>query len=173
MGTLTIHQMAESSDEEMDANVIKEKAEAQKAKGNEALKAKNFKKAVQHYSLAINLDDNHVYYSNRSAAYASLEEWKKALTDAQHCFTVKEDWPKGYTRRAAAFWGLKMYNSAAEDYAKANEIESTAATTASLQKAIAAAEQSGNTLEAEREWFKNAQKADDQAELAKAGCVVC
>jgi tetratricopeptide (TPR) repeat protein len=44
---------------------------------------------------AINIDPkNHVLYSNRSAAYASLKKYKEALEDAEKCIDIKPDWAK-------------------------------------------------------------------------------
>ena len=60
-----------------------------KAKGNAALQAKNFDEAVDFYSQAIELDgSNHVYYSNRSAAYLSNSQAAEALNDAEKCVEV-------------------------------------------------------------------------------------
>ena len=66
-----------------------------KDKGNEAMKAGNAKEAVEHYSSAIALDgDNHVFFSNRSAAYCKLEQFDKALEDANECVKVNPKWGK-------------------------------------------------------------------------------
>merc|ERR1711959_739132 len=84
----------EGSDDEITPEEVKKKAEGQKAKGNDALKAKDFKTAIRHYTMAINLDPQHTYYSNRSAAYANVQDWKNCLADAQQCISIKEDWAK-------------------------------------------------------------------------------
>ena len=56
------------------------------AAGNEAFKAGNFDEAIKQFTLAIQADDtNHVLYSNRSGAYASKEDYKAALSDANQC----------------------------------------------------------------------------------------
>ena len=63
--------------------------------------AKNYKEAIKHFSEAIKHDpSDHVFFSNRSACYASLEEYDKALEDGKECVRLKPDWPKGYTRKA-------------------------------------------------------------------------
>ena len=50
-----------------------------------------------------------VYYSNRSAAHAALQQWREALEDAQSCTQLKPQWAKGWARRAAAQFGLGLY----------------------------------------------------------------
>lgn len=82
-----------------------------KAKGNAALVAKNFSEAIENYSKAIDLDGtNHVFYSNRSAAYLSKNDAVNALEDANSCIGLKPDFPKGYSRKGAALHALKRYN---------------------------------------------------------------
>lgn len=95
----------------------KEKAQAAKAKGNTEFQAKNFKEAIKHFTEAISFDgSDHVFYSNRSACYASLEEYEKALTDGTKCVSLKPDWPKGYTRKGLAEFFLGKYDDSSETY---------------------------------------------------------
>jgi len=49
--------------------------------------------------------DNHILYSNRSAAYASKKEWDNALKDAEKTTDLKPDWPKGWGRKGTALYG--------------------------------------------------------------------
>lgn len=66
-----------------------------KRQGNSALQEGNMEEAIRLYSEAIRLDpDNHILYSNRSAAYAKLQEYKKALEDAEKTVKLKPDWAK-------------------------------------------------------------------------------
>lgn len=63
--------------------------------GNAAFKAGNFEEAAEHFSAAIELDpSNHVLYSNRSAAYASLKRYDAALKDARKTVDLKPDWAR-------------------------------------------------------------------------------
>jgi len=88
-----------------------------KAKGNAALVAKNFSEAIENYTKAIDLDGtNHVFYSNRSAAYLSKNDAVNALEDANSCIALKPDFPKGYSRKGAALHALKRYNDSIAAY---------------------------------------------------------
>jgi len=66
-----------------------------KDKGNAALGAGNYEQAIEHYTEAIKLDpNNHVLFSNRSAAYAKQGKYLNALEDAEKTVSIKPDWPK-------------------------------------------------------------------------------
>lgn len=86
-------------------------AEELKAKGNVALQAKNYSLAIDHYTSAINLDGtNHLFYSNRSAAYLSKGDAQHALDDANACLGLNPNFSKGFSRKGAALHTLKRYN---------------------------------------------------------------
>lgn len=95
----------------------KEKALEAKAKGNAAFQAKNYQEAIKHFTEAIGFDPtDHVFFSNRSACYASLEQYDKAYEDGAQCVKLKPDWAKGYTRKGLAEFFLRKYDDAAETY---------------------------------------------------------
>ncbi|XP_060179980.1 hsp70-Hsp90 organizing protein 3-like [Lycium barbarum] len=99
-------------------------ADEAKAKGNAAFAAGNFSEAINHFTEAIHLSPtNHVLYSNRSAAYASVNKFTEALADAEKTVELKPDWSKGYSRLGAAYLGLKRYNDAVLAYKKGLEID--------------------------------------------------
>jgi stress-induced-phosphoprotein 1 len=88
-----------------------------KAKGNAAFKAQNYEEAIRHFTEAIKLDSSdHVFFSNRSACYASLNKYDEALKDGTECVRLKPDWAKGYTRKGLAEFFLKKYDDATETY---------------------------------------------------------
>lgn len=88
-----------------------------KEKGNAALNAGNFKEAVDFYTKAIEIDgNNHVLYSNRSAAYAKDNEFEKALADAEKTIQIKPTWGKGYSRKGSALAFLGRQEEAIEAY---------------------------------------------------------
>ncbi|CAG8440393.1 5074_t:CDS:10 [Ambispora leptoticha] len=99
-------------------------AEEYKALGNKAFSAHDYKTAIEQFTKAIELDsNNHVLYSNRSAAYASLKEYSKALEDANKTIELKSDWIKGYSRKGAALHGLNRLEEALETYQTGLRIE--------------------------------------------------
>lgn len=66
-----------------------------KKQGNEALAQNKLDEAIQLYTEAIDLDpENHILYSNRSAAYAKAKKYDSALTDAEKTVELKPDWAK-------------------------------------------------------------------------------
>ncbi|RYG94963.1 tetratricopeptide repeat protein [archaeon] len=92
-------------------------AAAFKEQGNNFLKNKQYDEAIKAYTEAINLDPNdHVFFSNRSAAYLSKGEAGSALSDGERCITLNPTWPKGYSRKGAALHALRRYDEAIETY---------------------------------------------------------
>lgn len=99
-----------NSDGESQALVLKNK-------GNEALAANKFDEAIEFYTEALKLDgNNHVLYSNRSAAYAKSKEYNKALEDAEKTIQIKPDWGKGYSRKGSALAFLGRIPDAFQAY---------------------------------------------------------
>ncbi|RCK65206.1 Heat shock protein STI1 [Candida viswanathii] len=95
-------------------------AEEYKAEGNKYFAAKDFEKAIDAFTKAIEASPqpNHVLYSNRSGSYASLKNFTKALDDAEEVIKIDPTWPKGYTRLATAQFGLGNLEAAKESYNK-------------------------------------------------------
>mmetsp|Transcript_12236 Transcript_12236/g.16001 ORF Transcript_12236/g.16001 Transcript_12236/m.16001 type:complete len:264 (+) Transcript_12236:116-907(+) len=92
---------------------MSEKAEELKELGNKAFGSKDFDAAIKHYSSAIQLDKkNHVYFSNRSACYAGLQQHEKASTDAKECIRLDPTFVKGYYRLVTSQIALKQYDAA-------------------------------------------------------------
>lgn len=102
----------------------KSKAGVLKDQGNAALSAGNLKEAVEKYSEAVALDpENHVLYSNRSAAYAKMEKYQEALTDAEKTVQLKPDWGKGFSRKGTALAYLRRYPEAVAAYEKGIQLD--------------------------------------------------
>lgn len=101
-------------------------AEEYKAEGNKYFASKDFGKAIDYFTKAIESSSspNHVLYSNRSACYSSLKEFDKALADAQECIKINGTWAKGYNRLAGAQFGTGDLEGAKKSYNKALELDS-------------------------------------------------
>ncbi|KII62718.1 Stress-induced-phosphoprotein 1 [Thelohanellus kitauei] len=96
-----------------------QQAESYKLKGNDFIKQKDFEKAVENYTKAIQLcPDNYTYYSNRSAAYASMGKYEESLEDAQKTIDLNPSWGKGYSRLGAALEYLGRIEEAKDAYQK-------------------------------------------------------
>lgn len=90
---------------------------ALKQKGNSALQEGRYEEAIRYYTEAIDLDkNNHVLYSNRSAAYAKAGKYKQALEDAEKTVKLKPDWGKGYSRMGSALAYLGKFNASIKAY---------------------------------------------------------
>lgn len=99
-------------------------ADKLKAEGNAAFSAKDFKKAIDLFTQAIEIDPtNHVLYSNRSACHASLKDFEAALKDAVKTTELKPDWGKGYSRKGAALHGQGDLIGALDAYEQCLKIE--------------------------------------------------
>lgn len=68
---------------------------------------------------------NHILYSNRSAAYASKKDYDNALKDADKVIEIKPDWAKGWGRKGAACHGLGDLLGAHDAYEEGLKLDPT------------------------------------------------
>ncbi|KAI1205586.1 uncharacterized protein F4807DRAFT_275429 [Annulohypoxylon truncatum] len=117
-----------------------------KALGNKAIADKNFDQAIDAFTKAISIDpNNHVLFSNRSAAYASKKDWNNALKDAEKTTSIKPEWPRGWGRKGAALHGSGDLLGASEAYEEALKLDpSNAGLKKSLESVQKAIEGSGS-----------------------------
>lgn len=89
----------------------------EKDKGNTAFQNKDFDVALKHFSKAIELDpSDHIFFSNRSGAYASLNRYAESLGDGCTCVALKPDWWKGYSRKGNAEFHLGRLDEAEKTF---------------------------------------------------------
>ena len=82
---------------------VVEEAERAKEDGNKAFAKGDFLLAVEHFTLAINLDpNNHVYHANRSAALLKMCRLEDALEDADRAIKINPLYAKGHFRKGQA-----------------------------------------------------------------------
>ncbi|KAF0694888.1 Aste57867_14263 [Aphanomyces stellatus] len=90
-----------------------------KNRGNEAYAAGDHATAIKEFTSAIAFEPtNHIYYSNRSAAYLSAGNAALAMQDANKCIEIDPKWGKGYARLGAAYYFIKSYQKAVSAYTK-------------------------------------------------------
>eukprot|EP01091_Cochliopodium_minus_P005107 TRINITY_DN15088_c0_g1_i1.p1 TRINITY_DN15088_c0_g1~~TRINITY_DN15088_c0_g1_i1.p1 ORF type:complete len:594 (-),score=234.40 TRINITY_DN15088_c0_g1_i1:2029-3810(-) len=101
-----------------------QKSIEEKDKGNKALQEKDYPKALEHYTNAIQLDPkNHIFYSNRSSVYALLEKYDEALEDANKTLELDPKFVRGYSRKGTALFFLKRYKEAHEVFSEGLKLE--------------------------------------------------
>jgi tetratricopeptide (TPR) repeat protein len=99
-----------------------------KNEGGESFRLKNYNKAVQSYTAAIeqaHSEDPNLaaLYSNRCACYLLLNRVNEALDDAQSCVSVKPTWAKSYSRLGSCMVKLNRINEAIAAYERAVSLE--------------------------------------------------
>jgi len=82
--------------------------------------------------------ENHILYSNRSAAYASKKDWDNALRDAEKTTELKPDWPKGWGRKGTALYGKGELVAAQDAYKEGLQLDPN---NAGMKKDLASVEQ--------------------------------
>ncbi|KAJ8608170.1 hypothetical protein MRB53_039768 [Persea americana] len=78
-------------------------ADSLKKIGNEAYSKRDYTVAIEYYSKAIETVPNHVYYSNRAACYASLNDQDKVISDTTESLKLEPTYIKALNRRALAY----------------------------------------------------------------------
>lgn len=101
-----------------------------KEQGNTAYRNKDWAEAIKMYTLAIDVaasrplweanqvarDELSLCLANRSAAFASCEDWIGALCDAEAVTQLKKPWAKGHYRKGKALVGLERFKEAREAF---------------------------------------------------------
>jgi len=114
-------------DGDLRAEADEELAMKHKEDGNEFLKRKEFEKAVEAYSSAIDANPtgphSHIFYANRAAAYMQMQELEKCADDCTMAVTLDPSYVKAYIRLASATQKLGRTEEAKENANRALELE--------------------------------------------------
>jgi len=142
--------------------------EESKKSGDKSFKSHDFSEAVFHYTEALKLPPpegeelRHKIHANLSAAYASLGNGQKALTEAEKALRVDENYARGHMRKGNALEMMGRLNEARAAYKKGADIapddtalqsaikklDTRRAEVAASRKAAAQAEKAANTSKA-------------------------
>ena len=96
---------------------MKKQAATHKAAGNNAFAAARYYAATAEFTKAIECDPyDHIFYSNRSACYANLDQYSKACADARRCIELRPDFAKGYSRLGFALFKAGFLHDAMSAY---------------------------------------------------------
>lgn len=90
-------------------------ANALKEDGNTEFKAKKYNEAIAYYTAALKIKVDPVFYSNRSACYAALDDHEKVIEDTTAAINIKRDYTKCLLRRATSYEKLEKYGEAMFD----------------------------------------------------------
>lgn len=105
--------------EEIIGNLTNEEKEewalALKKVGNDKYKQEKYEEAITYYSAALQVKEDPVFYSNRSACYAALNKHEEVIADATAAINIKKDYVKCILRRANSYEALEQYPDAMFD----------------------------------------------------------
>jgi len=92
-------------------------AENERLKGNECVKAKDFKEAVTCYSRSLELCPTEAFtYANRAMAYLKLKDFTRCVSDASEAIKIKPGYLKAFHRRGKAYHALGKFEEAIKDF---------------------------------------------------------
>ena len=104
-----------------------QEAERLNSSGNALMQQKQFQQALDTYTSAIKLapagPNSHVYFSNRSAAYLSLNEHERSIRDCEYSLALKPEFAKAHSRLGLAYFASGRYKDAVEAYTSSLEID--------------------------------------------------
>ncbi|XP_052771808.1 stress-induced-phosphoprotein 1-like isoform X2 [Mya arenaria] len=93
-------------------------------KGNEMAHLGHYNAAIELFSEAIKLDPKDFrFFGNRSYCYDRIQQYEKALKDAEKAISLAKDWPKGYFRQGRALAGLKMFPDAEQAFSQVLKLD--------------------------------------------------
>jgi len=128
-----------------------------KHQANAAFKAGQWQKAIDLYTHVIQEEgDNHLIYSNRSAAYVKSGQFELALADANKCIALEPGFTKGYGRKGVALHAMNRFDHAVAAYKEGLKLSPN---DPHLDKGLAAAKRARVSHSSAAKAARNAQNA--------------
>ncbi|CAB1418848.1 unnamed protein product [Pleuronectes platessa] len=92
--------------------------------GNKYASSGDFNTAVKFFTDAIKYNPTEFkLFGNRSFCFEKMQEYEKALTDAELCVNLCPGWVKGLFRKGRALAGLKRYREAAQAFGEVLKLD--------------------------------------------------
>ncbi|XP_071792021.1 dnaJ homolog subfamily C member 7-like isoform X1 [Asterias amurensis] len=114
--------MENSADNNMETN--EDVAEAKKNEGNICYKNKDYTKAIQLYTEAIDMcPTSPNYYNNRAAAFIMLDKYQKGLEDVQRAIGIDSTLVKAYLREAKCHLALGFADASVRSLNRVIELD--------------------------------------------------
>jgi len=115
-----------------------ERAQVRKAKGDAEYRSRNYKKAYEHYTIALeSTPDSHLLLANRCQAYLQVGRVELALADAQRALALAPDWAKGHYRLGCCLQRLQREAEAVVAFERAHALAPSAETSRAVDAARA------------------------------------
>ncbi|XP_041821400.1 tetratricopeptide repeat protein 31-like isoform X2 [Chelmon rostratus] len=94
--------------------------------GNKFASSGDFNTAVKYFTDAIKYNPTEFkLFGNRSFCFEKMQEYMKALTDAELSLSMCPGWVKGLFRKGRALAGLKRYEEAAQAFSEVLKLDSS------------------------------------------------
>jgi len=101
-----------------------ERAKSFKEQGNQYFKNKDYNKALEFYSKAIDLNPmDPAYYGNRAACYFAMHKYQKCIDDSNDAINIDNKFVKGWSRKGRSEFYLGRFNEAKKSLQKAKELD--------------------------------------------------
>ncbi|KAI9291786.1 TPR-like protein [Neoconidiobolus thromboides FSU 785] len=84
--------------------------------GNNLFREKKIKSAISTYTKALEFALNPIFYANRAACHANLDNHQQTIEDCSNAVKLDNKYIKAYARRAHAFEALEHTREALDDY---------------------------------------------------------
>ncbi|XP_036365379.1 tetratricopeptide repeat protein 31 isoform X2 [Octopus sinensis] len=113
---------SEDDIEELDTVVLRSRKLA--IRGNEMAQMGHYAAAIDLFTEAIRLDPSDFrFFGNRSYCYERIQQYDKALKDAEKSISISSNWPKGFFRKGRALAGQKQYSKAEEAFLQVIQLD--------------------------------------------------